>query len=109
LAKATLPGNGWTYHHDAIDVRIHNIAKQSTLTSDTEITYYFMRKLMESLVQQTAHLPFLTGKHLNGYVPNGRHTGIATNKHPIGIDHFIDVKVIHNGCVQYLWATGCLE
>jgi hypothetical protein len=60
-----------------------------------------MRKLKESAIQQTAHLPLLTGKHLKGYVPDGRHTGIATNMHPIGVDQFIGVKVIHNGCVQH--------
>jgi len=34
-------------------------------------------------------------------VPNGLHTGIATSKHPTGVDQFIEVKVIHSGCVQY--------
>jgi len=33
--------------------------------------------------------------------PDGRHTGIAKNKHPSGIDRFIEVNVIHSGCVQY--------
>jgi hypothetical protein len=101
LAKGVLPCNGWTYHHDAIDVHIHNIAKQATLTSETEITYYFMGKLEESAIHQNSHLPILTSKQLKGYVPNARHTGIATNKHPTGVDQFIEVKVIHNGCVQY--------
>jgi hypothetical protein len=89
------------YHNDAMSVHIHNIAKQSTLASDTEITYYFMRKLKENAVKQTAHLPLLTNKHLKGYVLDGRHTEIASNTHPIGVDQFIKVKVIHNGCVQY--------
>ena len=101
LAKATLPCNGWTYRHDTINVHIYIIAKKSTLTSDTEITYYFMRKLKESAFPQTAHLPLLTNMHLKGYVPDGRHTGIATNKHPIGIDQFIEVKAIHGEYVQY--------
>jgi hypothetical protein len=79
LTKAAIPGSGWTYHHDAINVQIHNIAKQSTLPNDTEITYYVMHKLKESAVQQTAHLPLLTSRHLKGYVPDERHTGIATN------------------------------
>ena len=89
------------YHHDAINVHIHNVVKQSTLASDTEITYYFMRKLKESAVQQAAHLPLLTNMHLKGYVPDGRHTWIATNKHPIGVDQFIEVKAIRIGSVQY--------
>jgi hypothetical protein len=50
-----------------------------------------MRKLEESVVQQTAHLSHLTSKHLKGYVPDERQTGIATNKHPIGVDQFIEV------------------
>ena len=61
---------------------------------------FTMRKLKESKVQKTAHLPLLASTQLKGYVPDGRHTGIATNKHPIGVDMFIEVnKVIHNGCV----------
>ncbi len=60
-----------------------------------------MRKLKESAVQQTAHLPLLTSEHLKEYVPDERHTGIATNRHPIGVDQFIEVKVIHIICVQY--------
>jgi len=38
---------------------------------------------------------------LKGYVQDGRQTGFATNKHPSGIDQFIEVKVIHSVCVQY--------
>jgi hypothetical protein len=77
------------------------MAKQATLTSETEITYYFIRKLKESVVQQSSHVPLLMSKQLKGYVPHARHTGIATNKYRTGVDQLIEVKVIHNGCVQY--------
>ncbi len=76
LAKTALPGNGWTYHHDAINVQIQNIAKQSTLASDTEIAYNFMRKLKESAVQQAAHLPLLMNNQLKGQVPDNAKQGL---------------------------------
>ncbi len=60
-----------------------------------------MRKLKESAVQQNSHLPLLTSKQVKGYVPDARHTRIATNKHPTGVYQFIEVKVIHIGCIQY--------
>ena len=50
LAKATLPGSGWTYHHDAINVQVCKIARQAGLTSDTEIGDYFLRMLRERAV-----------------------------------------------------------
>jgi hypothetical protein len=43
----------------------------------------------------------LLGKQLRGYVPDGRQTGIASNKRPVGVDQFTEVKVIHSGAVQY--------
>ena len=75
---------------------VHNIAKHATL-----ITYYFMCKLKKSTVQQDSHLPIFSSKQLKVYVLGGRHTGTATNKHPTGLDQFVEVKVIHSGCVQY--------
>ncbi len=86
LAKAVLPGSGWTYHHDAINVKIHKLAKQTALNNESEITYYFMRKLKESAVQQDSHWPLLTSKQLKRYVPNGRRTCIATRKYPTRVD-----------------------
>ena len=71
------------------------------MNSEIEITYYFMRKLKESVVQHDSHLPLLTNKQLKGYVLDGRHTGIATNNHPTWVDQLVEVKVIHSGCVQY--------
>jgi len=46
-------------------------------------------------------MPLLTSKQHKGYVPNGRYVGIATSKHPTGVDQCIEVKVIHNRCVKY--------
>jgi hypothetical protein len=43
----------------------------------------------------------LLGKQLRGYVPDGRQTGIASNKRPAGVDQFTEVKVTHSGAVQY--------
>ena len=60
-----------------------------------------MRKLKESVCQHDSHLPLLTSKQLKGYTPDGRHIGIDSNKHPTRVDQFIEVKVIHNGCVHY--------
>ncbi len=70
------------------------------MTSETEIEDYYIRKLQESAVQTNIDLPLLS-KHLKGYVPDGRQTGIACNKFPTGVDQFKKVKVIHNGSVQY--------
>jgi hypothetical protein len=43
----------------------------------------------------------LLSKHLKGYVPDGHQTGIACRKYPVGVNQFTEVKVIHNGTVQY--------
>ncbi len=43
----------------------------------------------------------LLSKNLKGYVPDGRQTGIANIKYPAGVNQFTEVKVIHNGAVQY--------
>ena len=101
LAKTVIIGIGWTYHHDVINVQIHNIAKQATMNNETKITYYFMRKLKDSAALHDSHLPLLTSRQLRRYVPDGRHDGIATNKHPTGVYQFVEIKVNHSGCVQY--------
>jgi len=65
LVKATLPGSGRTYHHDAINLQIHKIAQHACMTSDMEIEDYFMRKLNESaILNNNGSLPLLS-KHLN--------------------------------------------
>jgi len=38
---------------------------------------------------------------LKGYVPDGRQTGIASNKRPAGVDQLTEVKTIHSGVVKY--------
>jgi hypothetical protein len=66
-----------------------------------EIEDYFMRKLQESAFSNNGFLPLLS-RHLKGYVPDGRQTGIACNKYPAGIDQYTKTKVIHNGTVHYM-------
>jgi hypothetical protein len=53
------------------------------------------------VVSPDVSVPILN-KHLKGYVPDGRYLGIACKKFLAGIDQFTEVKVIHNGTVQYL-------
>ncbi len=65
-----------------------------------EIEDYFIKKLQGMAVSPENTVPILN-KHLKGYVPDGRHVGIACNKFPGGIDQFTEVKVIHNGTLQY--------
>ena len=52
-----------------------------------EIEDNFMRKLQESAVSNNGFLPLLI-RHLKGYVPDGRQTGIACNKYLASIDQF---------------------
>ena len=99
LVKATLPG-GWTYHHDGINVQLHRIFRQAGMTIDMEVEDSFLRKLRETAINPVTIVPLLS-KNLEGYVPDGRQTGIANGKYPAGIDQFTEVKVIHNGTVQY--------
>jgi len=40
--KATLPGEGWTYHHNGINLQLHRIFRQSGMTSDMEVDDYFL-------------------------------------------------------------------
>jgi hypothetical protein len=100
LVKATLPGAGWTLHHDAINLQIHRVARQSGMVSTMEVEEYFLRRLQESAINPDSAMPLL-GKQLRGYVPDGRQTGIASSKRPAGVDQFTEVKVIHSGAVQY--------
>ena len=46
------------------------------------------------------HVPVVS-KHLRGYVPDGRQTGIACGKYPAGVDQYTEVKIIHSGTIQY--------
>jgi len=60
LVKATLPGSGWTYHHDAINRHIHLIARQPSLSNDMEIEDYFIRKFQEIVVLNNSSMPIRT-------------------------------------------------
>jgi hypothetical protein len=60
----------------------------------------FMRRLQESAIIPDNSVPLLS-KHLRGYVPDGRQTGIACGKYPAGVDQYTEVKVIHSGTIQY--------
>ncbi len=50
LVKATLPGGGWTYHHNGINLQLHKIFRQSGMCSDLEVDNYFIQKLREMAV-----------------------------------------------------------
>ncbi len=50
LVNATLPGGGWMYHHDGINLHLHKILRQSGMTNDLEIEDYFLRKLKETAI-----------------------------------------------------------
>ena len=65
-----------------------------------EVEDLFLRRLQKSAITLDDSLPLLN-KHLKGYVPDGRETGIACGKQPAGVDQFTEVKVIHNGTIQY--------
>jgi len=79
LVKATLPGGGWTYHHNGINLQLHRIFRQSDMTSDMEVEDYFIKKLREMAINPVETVPLLS-KNLRGYVPDGHHTGIASSK-----------------------------
>ncbi len=57
LVKATLPGGGWTYHHNGINLRLHKIFRQSGMTSDMEVEDYFLRKLRETAINPVQFVP----------------------------------------------------
>jgi len=100
LVKATLPGAGWTLHHDAVNIQVHRLARQTGMVSNMEVEDLFLRKLQESAIVQGGSVPLLN-KHLKGYVPDGRQMGIACWKYPAGVDQFTEVKIIHSGTIQY--------
>ena len=81
LVKATLPRAGWTLYHDAINLQVHRIARQSGMVSIMEVEDLFLRRLRESAITPHDFVPLLS-KDLKGYVPDGRQTGIACGKHP---------------------------
>jgi hypothetical protein len=98
LIKATLLGAGCALHHDAINLQVHRIAKQSGMVSSMEVEEFFTRRLSESAIIPDSNMP-LINKHLKVYVPDGSQTGIASSKHPTRVDQFTEIKVIHNGTV----------
>ena len=65
-----------------------------------EVEDLFLRRLQKSEITPNDSVSFLN-KHLKGYVPDGRHAGIACGKHPAGVDQFTEVKLIHSGTIQY--------
>ena len=71
------------------------------MTNQLEIEDYCIAKLQGMAVSMDFSVLILS-KHLKGYVPDGRHLGIACNKSPAGIDQFTEVKVIHNVTTQYI-------
>ena len=70
LVKATLPWARWTLHHDAINLQVHRVARQSGMVSTMEVEDYFLRILRESAIQPDSAMPLL-GKQLRGYVLDG--------------------------------------
>jgi len=44
LMKATIPGSGWVYHHDELNMQVQRIAKQPGMNNDMEVEDYFIRK-----------------------------------------------------------------
>ncbi len=94
-------GGGWTYHHNGINLQLHMIFWKSSIANDLEVEDYFLRKLREMTINQARFVPLLR-KHLKGYVPGGRQTGITCGKYPAGVNQFTEVKVIHSGTLQYM-------
>jgi hypothetical protein len=76
LVKATLPGGGWTYHHNGINMQLHKIFWQSGMANDMEVEDYFLRRLKEMAINPAQSVPLLS-KKIKGYVPDGYQTGIA--------------------------------
>jgi len=70
LVKATLPGGGWTYHHNGINLQLHKIFRQSGMTNDMEVEDYFLRKLRETAINPAQFVPLLS-RNMKGYVPDG--------------------------------------
>ena len=59
LVKATLPGADRTLHHDAINLQIHRVARQSGMVSTMEVEEYFLRMLQESAINPDSAMPLL--------------------------------------------------
>jgi len=70
------------------------------MVKNIKVEDLFLLKLQESEITPDESLPLLS-KHLKGYVPDGRHTGIACGKHPAGVDQFTEGKIIHSITIQY--------
>ena len=85
LVKATLPGGGWMYHHDGINLQLHKISRQFGMVSDMEVEDFFLRKPRETAINQALYVPLLS-RNLKGYVPDGQQTGIACGKYPAGVN-----------------------
>jgi len=85
LVKATLPGGGWTYHHNGINLQLHRSFRQSCMTSDMEVEDYFLRKVREMAISPIKIVPLLS-KNLRGYVLDGHQTEIANGKYPAGVN-----------------------
>jgi hypothetical protein len=100
LVKATLPVGGWTYHHNGINLQLHRICRQSGMVNDMEAEDFFIRKLRETAMNPALSVPLLI-MNLKGYVPDGHQTGMACGMYPAGVNQFTEVKVIHNGKVEY--------
>jgi len=88
LVKATLPGGGWIYHHNGINLQLHMIFRQSGMTIDMEVEDYFLRKLREMAINPAQFVPLLS-RNLKGHVPDGHQTGMASGKYPAGVNQFI--------------------
>jgi hypothetical protein len=64
------------YHHDGINLQLHRIFRQSSMTSDMEVEDFFMRKLRETAANPALPVPLLS-RNMKGYVPDAHQTGIA--------------------------------
>jgi hypothetical protein len=87
LINTVLPGSGWTYHHDEVNLHVHNIVKHSGMASDIEVESYFILRLRESAITSSTSTPLLS-KQLKEYVPDGRQTRISSARHPAIVDQF---------------------
>ncbi len=50
LVKATLPGGGWTYHYNDVNLQLHKIFRQSGMYNDMEVESYFINKLRDMAI-----------------------------------------------------------
>jgi len=70
------------------------------MVSNMEVEDLFLHRLQESAIVPGEYVHLLS-KHLKGYVPDGCQTEIACGKYLAGVDQFTEVKIIHNGTIQY--------